>query len=402
MSNSEKSKFYLKEVQLSGYKSIKDVDIDFEPGLNIIIGKNAAGKTNFLKFLNKVMNFDYLELNNFKSSFIIENENKISINASQEISAEEFIKKSSLASNVEIGLSINNLIIINKTTDTFSIIEELISKSVNYNSILLSHGLPRTYPVVNSPFSFTVEKNLASDNITKLIAYKDTPFFVKSLVIDIMLITFDFKRFDLYEVKKSLSDFFDLELPINDYLKKYSPVQKIRFTKNVNFFIDDEKEVLNVSNLYLEFEVDGVWLPFNSLSDGTQRLFYIISEVYENGHIFSTRPTSYGTLIDSHLINRIILIEEPELGIHPHQYHQLLEFLKIQSENSQIIISTHSPQSLDILEEEEFNRIIIAYTENAKEGTKMRHLNEGEFSKAKQYKKENYLSDYWLYSDLEK
>ena len=52
MSNSESKKLYLKEVHLSGYKSIKDVEIDFQPGLNIIIGKNAAGKTNFLKFLN--------------------------------------------------------------------------------------------------------------------------------------------------------------------------------------------------------------------------------------------------------------------------------------------------------------------------------------------------------------
>jgi predicted ATPase len=79
-----------------------------------------------------------------------------------------------------------------------------------------------------------------------------------------------------------------------------------------------------------------------------------------------------------------------------------LEFLKIQSEISQIIISTHSPQSLDILEEEEFNRIIIAYIKNSKEGTKMRHLNEGELLKAKRYIKDDYLSDYWLYSDLEK
>ena len=39
---------YLKRVQLSGYKSIEEVEIEFQKGFNIIIGKNAAGKTNFV------------------------------------------------------------------------------------------------------------------------------------------------------------------------------------------------------------------------------------------------------------------------------------------------------------------------------------------------------------------
>lgn len=64
-------------------------------------------------------------------------------------------------------------------------------------------------------------------------------------------------------------------------------------------------------------------------------------------------------------------------------------------------MTTHSPQALDSLENNELDRIVIAYT-SPNLDTQFRHLNEGELSKAHEYIKEDFLSDYWLYSDLEK
>ena len=150
------------------------------------------------------------------------------------------------------------------------------------------------------------------------------------------------------------------------------------------------------------FKIEGNWLPFSNLSDGTKRLFYIISEVFENDENPNIRPTNVDRYAGQTEISRIILIEEPELGIHPHQFHKLMEFLKIESERKQIIVTTHSPQALDSINQNELNRIIIAYSTNSKEGTKLRHLNENELIKANEYIKDDFLSDYWLYSDLEK
>jgi AAA15 family ATPase/GTPase len=53
------SETYLQHVSLKNYKSIKHAEIDLKPGLNIIIGKNSSGKTNFVNGLNKIMNFEY-------------------------------------------------------------------------------------------------------------------------------------------------------------------------------------------------------------------------------------------------------------------------------------------------------------------------------------------------------
>jgi predicted ATP-dependent endonuclease of OLD family len=97
----------------------------------------------------------------------------------------------------------------------------------------------------------------------------------------------------------------------------------------------------------------------------------------------------------------IVLLEEPELGIHPHQLHQLMQFIKEQSKEKQIILTTHSPQVLDAIEPDELDRIIICHSE-PKNGTQLNHLTDEQIKKAKKYMtSEAFLSDYWRFSDLE-
>ena len=75
-----------------------------------------------------------------------------------------------------------------------------------------------------------------------------------------------------------------------------------------------------------------------------------------------------------------------------------MNFLKAQSSEKQIIITTHSPQVLNCLKSTELDRIIVARHEG-KAGTKMYHLSEEEKGYASQYmENEAFLSDYWMQS----
>ena len=58
---SETNQAYISRVHLKGYKSIRDMAIDFKPGLNIIIGPNGSGKTNFLEFLANIFRLQHKE-----------------------------------------------------------------------------------------------------------------------------------------------------------------------------------------------------------------------------------------------------------------------------------------------------------------------------------------------------
>jgi predicted ATPase len=41
----------MESIEIKGYKSVKDAKLDIRP-INILIGANGAGKSNFLHFLN--------------------------------------------------------------------------------------------------------------------------------------------------------------------------------------------------------------------------------------------------------------------------------------------------------------------------------------------------------------
>jgi AAA15 family ATPase/GTPase len=180
--------------------------------------------------------------------------------------------------------------------------------------------------------------------------------------------------------KASLLKKLKIDQKIIDNLRRFSPIQDIKFNENINIYKEDKS--ITVENLRVDFKVNGNWIPWSQLSDGTKRMYYLITEVtYDE--------------------NRIVLIEEPELGVHPHQLHLIMQFLQEEAEKRQIIISTHSTQTLNFLKEDQLSNILIAEYDSTK-GTLIKHMTKPQMTKAKKYMKEvGFLSDYWMHSDLE-
>lgn len=391
---------FLSEVGLSGYKSIKDVKVEFKRGLNIIIGKNAAGKTNFLKFLHKSLILDYKDLNSFSTGLNFNNGKSISINTEREIEIEDIFSQDN--SDIDIKFKISNKEIKDKKGQKISLSKKLSENNIVFDSTFLCHGVPKNYPVIDTPFSFRSDGKNVSNDLWKMIRSKNEPYFLRSFSIELVLILLKTEVSDIKGLKRNLRNLFSEFEKLKEVLKLYSPIDDIRFNDNYNLYVDEESNEVSINNVFIEFKIDGNWLPFSNLSDGTKRLFYIISEIHELEILGAVRPATADGFYGLKEISRVVLIEEPELGIHPHQFHKLMAFLKEESTRKQIIISTHSPQALDNISQDELDRIIIAYSISNKEGTKLRHLNEAELFKAKEYIKEDFLSDYWLYSDLEK
>jgi predicted ATP-dependent endonuclease of OLD family len=160
---------------------------------------------------------------------------------------------------------------------------------------------------------------------------------------------------------------------------KVLPINKIKISEGVR--VGESEKKITIDFYHLEFFVNGKWLLWNELSDGTRRLFYIVSEILSS---------PFG----------IFLIDEPELGLHPQQLISLMQFLKEQSKTKQIILTTHSPQILDILEINEFDRLIVS--RYGKNGTELVRISEQEQENFKDALEKGLdFSDYWLEFGIE-
>lgn len=396
---------YLYKVELCGYKTIYKTEIGFKPGLNIILGINGVGKTNFISFLNRALTMDLKNLKEVHTHLTFRNGKEMELDCKSTLGNKAATSEHITSQQIEAKLYIDGKDIdYNKNKSNSGLFNYLIEKNFLFQSTLIQHGVPaKNFFLVDIPYSFNVDNGLPDVPIFSGMG-EGTPFFIKSILASIFFEFWDRNHAkgdvnkSIEELQTKLIDSLNLLNELKEHLKEYSPIEDIRINKNINIFVDREKKKIGISNIFLEFRIRDTWHPFSNLSDGTKRMFYIISEVAFTTSYFFTMD-SIG-INDKHN-NRIILIEEPELGVHPHQLFKIMSFLKKESKNKQIIITTHSPQVLDIaIKEEDLDRVIIAFEDKDK-GTLLRHLGTEEITKAGQYMAAGYLSDYWIHSDLE-
>ncbi len=404
---------FLQHVSLKNYKSIKDVEIDFKPGLNIIIGKNASGKTNFINALNNVLSLKREAFSNFEYNIkAYLNSKRLEIQVQNRIENFEDAFSNEIhnyTKNQDFSLKINNKKM--KVAGINDIWSHMLGNGVTFNELVIKYGVnyEETTPLIGIPISFLIVSNdKPSFDLIDVIRDNNKTQFLRTFVFSLVFgkayllshtevkdgITKVKKGFGNQDFKSNIISFSEQHFKnINNLLSMYSPIQAIRINPDFNIVTQDNGDKQTVTNFYLEFLIDQVWLTFNLLSDGTKRLFYIISEMLADFN-------SDDDLITGEDI-KIVLLEEPELGIHPHQLHQLMQFIKEQSKEKQIILTTHSPQVLDSLDSDELDRIIICHSEPIT-GTQLHHFSEQQIKKAKKYMtSEAFLSDYWRFSDLE-
>jgi predicted ATP-dependent endonuclease of OLD family len=368
---------YITKFQLKGYKSIKDVSGEFYPGLNIIIGDNGSGKSNLLKFVYWVLEKKYTGLDLFSADLTLLDDSEQKV----QIRVEGKMKDDVTFSDSDIKIWGEDLY---KPVNT-----ELITFNIPEKIEMLSEECNPRYNISDGRLA---SGDLA-DDIHTLRTLK--------LWLRVGFTTSHLRRLNSLgalneeQLYKSLQSHFDLSYyEIIDQIKKYTPIEEIRFSNSIRITKADSL-AYEFRNLILEFKVNGEWFSWNALSDGTKRLLYILFSINDTVILIE----DMGEMI---LLRPIALFEEPELGIHPHQLHLLLTLMKERAEKQQIIITTHSPQVLDVLGADDLHRVFITEIDPEK-GTILRKMTEEEMGKARVYLKETgMLSDYWRFSDFQR
>ena len=362
----------MEECHVESYKSIVDLRCGLKPGLNILIGKNGAGKTNFLRFLGKTLDW--------RSHFFADEKTALSFQVGE--GKMKYVQPVSTSAEDDWQVEEGNL-------DIMDLVEfRFIPQRYDEKLPVLTHSI-----------------DFETSNVSEVylsLRKGEIPWFIKSIFSELVLLASEkaregangdeLRRFLEGAVKEIVRDL--------EVVSDFSPIAAVRLSDELRVSEGRLNNSLRVAGLNLEFQVGDRWFDFGDLSDGTQRIFLLVAEMELTPSVRSLRDKQ--GLLPEGVKETIFLIEEPELGVHPHQLHRIMEYLKERSADAQLVISTHSPMVLNFLDREELDRLLICMFDPAK-GTQIRNLSPDEIKDALHYMGENelFLSDYWVYSDLE-
>ncbi|SFB11376.1 AAA family ATPase [Clostridium frigidicarnis] len=294
----------IKSLYIENLKALKDFKMDFNDNINILIGENGLGKTTILETIydmitgnNEIMNNN--ESGEFTVKVLFTDEE---LNSIERLSGEKYNKNEELILN-KIGFN-KNICFVNCGSS-----RNAAKKENWFNKIVyLPTGVNFKKYKVETP------KKIEQDvNIGSVLNSDEMSLNLKEYLVNI--------------------HYKDLE----DMSIGEKPHRIERFRKLYNAFFE-EKEFMGVKEFEPLFKIKatGEMHSADELSAGEKQIFF-----------------RGGSMLQMDLNNSIILIDEPELSLHPEWQQKILDFYKEIGKNNQIIIATHSPHIVSSCKKEE-------------------------------------------------
>jgi predicted ATPase len=347
----------LSRLVLKGYKSIKNLEIDLKP-LNVFIGPNGAGKSNFISFfklLNAIVNQQlgvFVPKNGFADSFLhYGRQSTEAIFAQLQFGADGY--------QFTLEPTANNRFIFTDETLTYQ--KEGKVKSVK--SLGAGHD--------ESNIEQWSKNNRIAKHVMPIIkSWQVYHFHDTSLTAKVKQIGSIHDHAYLRANASNLGAFlYKLKLKHKrQYQAICMTVQKV-----APFFGDFvlEPTLEDSSSIELKWREKRGDFPFTAhhLSDGTLRLIALATVLLQ-----PEPPAS-------------IIIDEPELGLHPFAINILGGLIRSLSKSNQIILST---QSVTMLDQFQPNDVIV--TEKINDLSKFKRLKDEDLEK---WLEEYSLSELW-------
>lgn len=393
----------IEKIKVKNFRSLKNFSIDLEDELSLIVGKNNVGKTSVIEILNKFLNKNTIESEDFNIEYIKELENHIKDRNyefnNQGIKLIIFIRydENDNLSNISKFLTTldieNNYIILdfeyflneenfnNLKTDFNKFIEKKSNKDFEY---FFKHSYKKYFKTMKRSLEYDIEKNEENEEIyiniendkeinnlinmkyisaKRAVDNKDT-----NNTLSVQSSSYYEKIKEKPEMEESLTEFKDeLEKTDEKFDKNYEKIFE-GVLKKVKKFGCLKKDDLNIKIKSL--------LQQSSILKGNTTVFYNYKEQ-------SNLPENYNGLGYLNLISiifdieiiindfckdgkssdiNLLFIEEPEAHTHPQMQYifinnikeLLSESKKEKAINLQTIITTHSSH---IVAQSDFNDI---------------------------------------------
>lgn len=330
----------IRKIKWNNYNALGDLQLDFSKpdgsiyNTIILAGENGTGKTTILENLATFLNLGSIEPFEFINYSSNNNIYTISQNI-QNLRGSQFGFHNRRNDNTGNVCTVNT----NKNNNKASIesdLEDIRHYGVSYSKARSGFKTQKVTSTTLQQLDCDKYENDEKDDFT----------LTKQLLVDIdVQDNSEWMRITKSGMKKSFSDF-----------KKESKLYRFENAFNTFFeslkfkYIDDtsteEKKII--------FEKNGNLIPIDDLSTGEKQIVFRGAHLLKNSNSIS---------------NGIVLIDEPELSMHPRWQQKILQyyrnlFNKNGTQNVQMIIATHSEYVLSSALEDKENVLIITLHDN--------------------------------------
>lgn len=324
----------LKKIKVSGFKSFKNCELELGK-INLLIGANGAGKSNFISIFNMLKEiiekrFQSYVMKSAGANALMFNGRK----ATDRINFEFFFGDNSYDFSL-VPTDNNTLFFESEHFNYGGFWDNKSSVGGGYTESQWNRG-------VNNKIDKYV-KPVLQDQVWRVYHFHDTSESAK-----VKQTTNVFNNVELQKDAGNLAAFLlrlKNEYPINyhnivEYIKLVAP-----------YFDDFYLEPTNKDDIILRWKQVGSddFFNANQFSDGTLRFICLACLFLQPENL---QPST-------------IILDEPELGLHPYAITILSELIKQSSINKQIIIGTQSSELLNEFEPED----IIVVDRNDEDGT---------------------------------
>lgn len=272
----------IKSLHIDNFKAFKDFDIEFNDNMTVMIGFNGTGKTTILEIIYNILseNWNYfLKYSEFT-----------------------FIELNILQDTKTIKISIKN--------DNNNIQIQFNGKTVNN---LIEHIEFEKIIYIPTEVNFL---NIQTTGVSKLEGEDD-----KNVILNSERMSKQLKQFLVNEKYKDLNDIAE------GNINKATRIENFKRLYN-EFFEDKEFVGIDIDTFEPQFRIkeNNKIIKVEDLSAGEKQIFF-----------------RGGSLLQNSDKGAIVLLDEPEISMHPEWQQKILDFYKNINKNSQYIISTHSP-----------------------------------------------------------
>jgi predicted ATPase len=327
----------LDRIEVSGFKSIRELKLDLR-SLNVLIGANGSGKSNFIAL------FELL-------NHIVEGSFQLFVAKSG--GAESFLyygQKSTEEIQVKLTFGPNAY--------SCTWVPAVSDVLVFGDETCFYHSQGN-----NQPYRYSIGPGHKESGLSKVARY--SPKNVEAYVLDNLK---SWKVYHFHDTSESAPVKKPRDINDNIYLRPDASnlaafLYMLKRTKRENYeairdtvrlvapFFDDFRLRPNPENenmIHLEWREKGSDFPFQAyhLSDGTLRFICL------------------ATLLLQPQLPSTILIDEPELGLHPYAIVVLASLMRSAAERTQLVISTQSVSLVNEFEAEDL--LIVERRENDK------------------------------------